>query len=388
MEKAATRMENSTTNQNKMTPKTLIHQLAQSVGITIGGDQPWDIHIHNENFYSRVLHEGSLGLGESYMEKWWDCPRLDIFFARILRGQLYREVDVPFSFKIKQLMVRLINLQTKSRAKLVARKHYDLGNDLFTTMLDSRMIYSCGYWKEAQTLEDAQVAKLDLICKKLQLKPGMRVLDIGCGWGGLAKYAAEQYGVSVVGVTISKQQWEYAKSHCAGLPIDIRLQDYRDINEKFDRVVSVGMFEHVGHLNYPSFFNIVHQSLVDDEGLFLLHTIGGNETSVFGDQWISKYIFPNGLIPSIAHISKATEKLFVMEDWHNFGAYYDKTLMAWYENFLNHWNQLKEKYDERFYRMWTYYLLSCAGTFRARTNQLWQIVFSKKGVLDGYSAPR
>jgi cyclopropane-fatty-acyl-phospholipid synthase len=387
MEKIATNSKKTLTTTEKVTPKSIIQKLAQTAGVTLNGSNPWDIQIHNDHLYDRILRSGSLGLGEAYMDKWWDCERLDIFFDKILRVNTDAQLDIPLHFKIKQLLANIINFQTPSRAKIVAEKHYDLGNDLFTAMLDKRMIYSCGYWKEARTLEEAQTAKLELICQKLQLKPGLRLLDIGCGWGGLARYAAEQYGVHVVGVTISKQQVAYAKNYCKDLPIEIRLQDYRDIHDTFDRIVSVGMFEHVGHLNYKTFMEVAHRSL-SDNGLFLLHTIGVNETSLFANEWITKYIFPNGMIPSIAQIGKASEKLFIMEDWHNFGAYYDNTLMAWHQHFNEHWHELKANYDERFYRMWTYYLLSCAGSFRSRSNQLWQIVFSKRGVIGGYTAPR
>lgn len=386
MEKVAASTEKVTT-MDKVTAKSIIESLAQQAGVTINGKDPWDIQVHNDNFYSRVISEGALGLGESYMEKWWDCARLDMFFDKILHANVDSKVNIPLNFKLRVLFAKIVNFQTKARSKIVAEKHYDLGNDLFTAMLDTRMMYSCGYWKTATTLEQAQIDKLELICQKLQLKPGMRLLDIGCGWGGLAKYAAENHGVNVVGVTISKQQFEYATEYCKGLPVSFRLQDYRDINESFDRIVSVGMFEHVGHLNYKTFMQVAHKALANN-GLFLLHTIGGNETSLFANEWITKYIFPNGMIPSISQIGKAAEKLFVMEDWHNFGVYYDTTLMAWHENFLKAWDNLKANYDERFYRMWNYYLLCCAGTFRARTNQLWQIVFSKKGVVGGYIAPR
>lgn len=374
-------------NQHKMTSKSLVFELAKLAGITINGNEPWDIQVHNEKFYDRVIQEASLGLGESYMDKWWDCPRLDIFFEKILRVNLEEKVNIPLQFKVHQMLAKIFNFQSRARAKIVAETHYDLGNELFIAMLDKRMIYSCAYWKEAKNLDQAQEAKLDLICRKLQLKPGLRLLDIGCGWGGLARFAAENYGVSVTGVTISKQQADFAQQYCKGLPIEIRLQDYRDINEVYDRVVSVGMFEHVGHLNYTTFMEVAHKALHDD-GLFLLHTIGGNRTSPFGNEWIAKYIFPNGMIPTIPQISKAAENFFVTEDWHNFGADYDTTLMAWHENFIQHWHSLKAKYDERFYRMWTYYLLCCAGSFRARSNQLWQVVFSKKGLMGGYRSPR
>lgn len=367
--------------------RAIVQNLLKTTDIQLNGNQPWDIQINNDEFFSRIINHGVLGLGESYVEKWWDCQRLDMFFEHVLQAKLDTKVTIPFHFLIKQFLAKILNMQTKKRAKQVGREHYDLGNQLFQSMLDKRMMYSCGYWKTATTLNAAQDEKLELICQKLQLQPGIRLLDIGCGWGGLAAYAAEKYGASVVGVTISKQQYEYAKEKCKNLPIEIRLQDYRDINEQFDRIVSVGMFEHVGHLNYPVFMQTAHRALANN-GLFLLHTIGANETNYLANEWIIKYIFPNGMLPSIAQIAKVSEKLFVMEDWHNFGAYYDNTLMAWYDNFNGHWDDLKKIYDDRFYRLWSYYLLSCAGGFRARSMQLWQIIFSKNGIKGGYQAPR
>lgn len=380
-------IEQDQNNKKNNGAKALVQQLASLAGVAINGKEPWDIQIHNDNFYQRVINEGALGFGESYMDKWWDCQRLDMLFDRLLRARLDEKVKVPFPYLIKQLLARFINFQSKKYSKDVAHAHYNLGNDLFSAMLDSRMIYSCAYWKDATTLDEAQLAKLDLICRKLQLEKGMKLLDIGCGWGGLAKYAAEKYGVSVVGVTISEEQKNYAVKYCANLPIEIHLQDYRDINDTFDRIVSVGMFEHVGLLNYPTYMKTVHHLLKDD-GLFLLHTIGTNQSEVLTNEWTSKYIFPHGMLPSITQIANASEKYFVIEDWHSFGAYYDTTLMAWYDNFTQHWDELKSKYDERFYRMWVYYLLSSAGSFRARSNQLWQVVFSKNGVVGGYEAVR
>lgn len=359
-----------------MLSKSIVTELLQDAGITINGNHPGDIKVNNAKFYNRVLQDSSLGLGESYMDSWWDCENLDIFFDKLLRANTSSKIKKSTRLMLKYFFAKIINLQTKRRALEVGKKHYDLGNSLFKGMLDPKMNYTCGYWKHATTLEEAQIAKVDLVCRKMHLKPGLRILDIGCGWGAFAKYAAEHYGVNVVGVTISTQQYEYAKENCRGLPIDIRFQDYRDLSGKFDRIVSLGMFEHVGHLNYRTFMKVVFDCLASD-GLFLLHTIGGNSSVTFAEEWIAKYIFPNGMIPSIAQIGKAAENLFVMEDWHNFGPYYDKTLLAWYQNFHQHWDEIKSQYDERFYRMWTYYLLSCAGVFRAREMQLWQIVFSK-----------
>ena len=368
------------------TAKNIVTELLQSAGITINGNARYDIQIHDEDFYAAVLHERELGLGESYVEGGWDCAHLDEFFDHILCANLEKKIKKSKLLFFKIIMAKIINLQNKRRAWMVGKKHYDLGDPLFHAMLDGNMNYTCGYWKNAHSLEDAQQAKLELTCQKLSLKPGMRLLDIGCGWGALAKYAAEKYGVSVVGATISRNQYDHIKDYCKGLPIEIRLQDYRDIEGQFDRICSLGMFEHVGESNYSTYMRVVDRCLADD-GLFLLHTIGDNFIGP-ANEWISKYIFPNGVLPTISLIAKATEGLFVMEDWHNFGADYDKTLMAWQQNFERHWPQLKSEYDDRFYRLWNYYLLSCAGAFRARTAQLWQVVFSKAGIRGGYQAPR
>jgi cyclopropane-fatty-acyl-phospholipid synthase len=370
-----------------MTPeKKLLTNLLASANITINGNGPYDIQVHNEEFYARAIREGAMGVGESYMDNWWDCEHLDGFFDATLRAKLDSQLKGSPFLLFQVLLSKLINFQTKKRSLEVGRKHYDLSNKLFEKMLDSRMNYTCGYWKEAKTLEDAQLAKLDLTCQKLLLKPGMRLLDIGCGWGGMAKYAAEKYDVEVVGITISQEQYEYAKNSCAGLPVDIRFQDYRDLNETFDRIVSLGMFEHVGHKNYFTYMQKVRSCLKDD-GIFLLHTIGDNITEI-PNKWITRYIFPYGMLPSIKLIGKSIENLFVLEDLHNFGADYDKTLMAWHERFMANWNDIKSEYDERFKRMWNYYLLSCAGGFRSRGMQLWQIVLSKEGIRGGYQAPR
>ena len=248
-------------------------------------------------------------------------------------------------------------------------------------------MYTCGYWKDASNLEQAQVQKLDLVCRKLGLKKGQHILDIGCGWGSFAKYAAEKYGVSVTGITVSKEQVEFGRKLCAGLQVTFELKDYHDIEGEFDHIVSLGMFEHVGYKNHRAFMQIA-QAHLKDGGLFLLHTIGGRFSKHIGEPWITKYIFPNGLIPSVAQIGTAIENIFIMEDWHNFGADYDKTLMSWFRNFDTNWPKLKFAYNDRFYRMWKYYLLACAGAFRARELQLWQLVLSKRGVEGGYNTIR
>jgi len=367
-----------------------IETFLDEADIRIGGSRPWDIAVHNESLYQRVLSQGSMGLGESYMDGWWDSPALDQFFDRVLSADLDEKVR-DWKVIMQAVRARVFNLQKKSRAFQVGQRHYDLGNELYRGMLDTSMTYSCGYWDGATTLDEAQTAKNDLIARKMNLKQGMKVLDIGCGWCGFARHAADAYGVEIVGVTVSEKQAKLGRELCAGRPVEVRLQDYRELNEQFDAVVSVGMIEHVGLKNYRTFMKIVHRCLKDG-GIFLLHTIGGNRSVRKGEPWIERYIFTNGMIPSIKQLAKSFEGLFVVEDWENFGTHYDRTLMAWFENFHKNWNTLKHLYDERFYRMWKYYLLACAGSFRARKNQLWQIVLSKRGLRGGWtmegSAPR
>lgn len=367
--------------------RAMVSRLLQQANISLNGNQPWDIQVHDERFYSRVLALGTLGLGEAYMDGWWDCERLDEFTYRALRAHLDSRVGFGWYEAWQGLRSVVANLQSKSRAFMVGQQHYDRGNRLYQCMLDSHMTYTCGYWQGAANLEQAQEHKLDLVCRKIGLQAGERVLDIGCGWGSFAEFAAQRYAAQVVGITISREQAELARRRCQGLPVEIRLQDYRDLNEPFDHIVSLGMFEHVGWKNYATYMAVVQRCL-RDSGLFLLHTIGANDCRKHCDAWIDRHIFPNGGLPSIAQIGKAIGNNFVMEDWHNFGADYDRTLMAWQANFERHWDELASTYNQRFYRMWRYYLLTCAGAFRARDLQLWQIVLAKGGVPGGYQAVR
>ncbi len=358
--------------------ETIVRDLLAMAGVEVNGPNPWDIQVHHPQFYTRALRDGALGLGESYMDGWWDCPALDQFFDKVLRARLDRYVKGSWKIKLHILRSKWFNLQSPRRAFEVGEKHYDVGNDLYTRMLDKRLNYTCAYWKNAQNLDQAQEAKLELVCKKTQLEPGMTVLELGCGWGSFAKYAAEKYHVRVIGVTVSRQQVELGRELCKGLPVELRLQDYREVEGKYDRVISIGIMEHVGYKNYRTYMEVVDRTLKDD-GIAFFHTIGGNVSTTTANAWTTKYIFPNGMIPSIAQLARAMEGLFVMEDWHNFGPHYDLTLMAWHKSFEAAWPELKPKYGDRFYRMWRYYLLSSAGSFRSRTHQLWQVVMTKPG---------
>ncbi len=363
-----------------MTDKSeLLQPILTEAGVSIDGSEPHDIRIKDPEVFDRVLSKWSLGLGEAYMDGQWECERLDELFTRLLSTNLEDKVrgTARLRLLLAVLQARLFNLQSRRRAFQVGEQHYDIGNDVFETMLDPYMIYSCGYWQHARTLDEAQEHKLDMICRKLELAPGERLLDIGCGWGGLAEYAARHYDVEVVGITVSKEQKKLADERCRGLPVEIRLVDYRELEGSFDKIVSVGMFEHVGPKNHRTYFRAA-QRLLADQGLFLLHTIGINVSTRQADPWIHRYIFPNGKIPSAREVTAGMEQLFVLEDWHNFGLDYDRTLMAWHDNFEAAWPRLSSAYSERFRRMWRFYLLCCAGFFRSRQGQLWQLVLSKR----------
>lgn len=367
--------------------KSAIEVLLLDTDVTINGTKPQDIIVHNPNFYTRVLKEGPLGFGESYVEGWWDCKELDVLFYKLFLSGIERKIKTNWQLAFLIAKTKLLNLQTRSRAQESISHHYDIGNALYEKMLDPLMIYSCGYWKNAANLNEAQEQKLKLICEKLDLKPGQKILDIGCGWGGFAYYAAKNYKVNVVGITISNEQKKVAIERCKNLEVEIRFQDYRDINEKFDRIVSIGMLEHVGHKNYKEFMNVIYRNLTE-KGICLLHFIGSNDTNLNTDPWIHKYIFPNGSIPSMAQIGKAIEGKLIMEDGHNIGIHYDYTLMSWKENFKNSWEKLNSDYDTTFYRMWDYYLSCSAASFRSRRLNLWQLILTKPTFYRQYESVR
>ena len=358
--------------------REIVETLLSRAGVVIGGANPWDITVNDERFFVRVLREKSLGLGEAYMDGWWHCRQVDEFICRILKTRLDEDVPGSLKYRLLSLPGIFFNLQSKARANIIAERHYNLDNELFLSFLDPYNQSSCAYFDGTAELDRAQQNKLELICRKTALGHTDHVLDIGCGWGGFARYAAEKHGCTVTAANISKEQIRYAAEFCRGLPVRFLECDYRDIQCRFDKIVSVGMFEHVGWKNYRTFMRVAHRCLKDD-GIFLLHTIGSNESTRKCEPWVARYIFPNGMLPSIAQISKSIEGLFVAEDWHNLGPHYEKTIMAWHQNFQNAWPRLQEKYDEKFKRMWEYYLLSYAGAFRARSNQVWQIVLTKYG---------
>ena len=367
-----------------------VNDVLATADIRIGGDRPWDIRVNDARLFRRVLVGGVTALGDAYIDQWWDCDALDQFFDRAFGPMLRAGFLSIFEPRVRICFKNCGTFKARA-ARRNAESHYNLGNDLFQIMLDPRMLYTCAYWKNARTLDKAQEAKLELTCQKIGLRKGQRVLDIGCGWGGFAKYAAERHGAAVAAINVSSEQVKYATESCRGLPVEVRLQDYRDVNETFDHVVSVGCMEHVGPKNHRRFMQTAHRCMRDD-GLFLLHFIASRNTYPNTQDrelsWIEKHIFPGAVMPSLKHLGAAIDGIFVIEDLHNFGADYDTTLMAWFANFERGWPAIEQKYGPRFYRMWKYYLHSCAGAFRCRKYQLWQVVLSKQGVRGGYTAVR
>ena len=354
-------------------------ELLASAGIAVDGSQPWDITVHDERVWARVLRDGTLGAGEAYVDGWWDSPAVDQTIQRVQQLDLVDALRDSWRIVPHLLKARVLNLQSLRHAFGNGQYHYDIGNDLYEAMLDRRMMYTCALWSTgASTLAEAQEAKLQLVCKKLGLRPGMRVLDLGCGWAGFAAYAAEHHGVEVVGLTVSNEQVRYAKERYPHLPIDIRLDDYRNATGSYDAVVSIGLMEHVGPKNYRAYMELADRCLAPG-GIAFVHTIGGNRSSTQIDPWFDRYIFPNAALPSLAQLVTAMEGIFVVEDVHNIGEDYDPTLMAWYQRFHDAWPELRARYDERFYRMWKFYLLASAGSFRARAQQLFQIVMTRAG---------
>jgi cyclopropane-fatty-acyl-phospholipid synthase len=356
----------------------LFVDLLARADVQVGGSRPWDIQVHDERVWARLLRDGTLGAGEAYVDGWWDTQALDQFIDHILRARFDESLRENWTLVAQAVRARVLNLQSITRSFDNGQHHYDIGNDLYEAMLGGRLLYTCAYWQGANTLDEAQDAKLDLVCRKVGLKPGMRVLDLGCGWAGFASFAAERYGVTVTGYTVSQEQVRYAKDHYPELPIDIRLDDYRNATGQFDAVVSIGLMEHVGWKNYRGYMQLVDR-LLAPRGVAFIHTIGGNTPRTHIEPWFDKYIFPNAVLPTLARLATAMEGIFVPEDVHNIGEHYDRTLMAWWDNFDAAWPSLRARYGDTFYRRWKYYLLSCAGAFRARSQQLYQIVMTRPG---------
>ncbi|MEI6038929.1 MAG: cyclopropane fatty acyl phospholipid synthase [Actinomycetes bacterium] len=365
-----------------MNSKEMCLSILEKAGVSVNSSEPWSIHVHNEKLWDRVVSQHQLGMGEAYIDGWWDCENIDQMLTRLLSIDVLDLLRPSPTVLFHGMKSTFLNRQTKSKAAKNAKHHYNIGNELYKRMLDKEMAYSCGYWKDAKTLNQAQVNKFDLICRKLKLEPGMSLLDIGSGWGGLLRHAVKNYGVVGFGITPADEQIRLAKEKSKGLNITFIQQDYRDLTGQFDRVVSVGMMEHVGPKNLGKFFQTC-DALLKPDGIMLHHTISSTYTKSSTDPYFDRYIFPGGVIPSPAQISKASEKKFIIEDLHNFGLDYDRTLLEWYKNINKKWEEIPQ-YDLKFRRMWNYYLLASAAGFRARNLNLVQMVFRKNGPRPAY----
>jgi cyclopropane-fatty-acyl-phospholipid synthase len=370
-----------------------IATVAKNADVQFNGERPWDLQVHDPALFNNLLRHGSLALGNSYVRGDWDCEQLDELISRLLQANGHKPLSKRLQLQSLAELVRerCFNPQSQRRAFVVGQRHYDIDPRVYAAMLDPQMVYSCGYWRQADDLNTAQEHKLRLICEKLQLEPGQMLLDIGCGWGSLAAYAARNYGVNVMGITVSSQQASYIKERHENLPIQVALCDYRRlpqlVNEPFDRIASIGMFEHVGPRNHGQFHHAVNQ-LLHSDGLALVQTIGSDRTTYRTDAWIDTHIFPGGRLPSATQFCHGFEPHFLLEDWENFGRDYDLTLMAWWQNFDAAWPGLQHDIHHEFYRFWRYYLLSCAGFFRSRQGQLWQVVLSKRTRNQAYASWR
>ncbi len=361
-------------------PPRVISDLLADVGLSINGNQPWDIQIYDEKVYRMILYKGSLGFGVAYMEGLWEAEQLDETFHRLLSADLDRKLKGWARVRLLTEAVRhrIFNLQSQERAFTVAHKHYDIGNDVFEAMLDSTMSYSCAYWEHADNLEQAQQHKLDMICRKLALKPGEHLLEIGCGWGGFAQYAAETIGARVTGVTISQAQHDYAVERMKRLGLDDRVEivmmDYRDIKGQFDAVVSIEMFEAVGESYWGTYFTKLHDVLKKGgkAGLQII-TIADEMFEDYRSRadFIQKYVFPGGMLPSAQKLLEQTQAAGLKAvSSFRFGGDYAETLKQWGQRFEDAWKEGRIKgFDAHFRKLWLFYLAYCEAGFRTqRTN--------------------
>jgi len=344
--------------------------------------------INNPEFYDRVISQGSLGLGESYMEGWWDAKDNDIAscIGPMLCNELYNTIRVSPSLLLSAVATRILANGSRSRSKANIQQHYDVGNDFYELFLDTNMAYTCGYQKDKNdTIEQMQDQKHERVARKLGLKPGEHIVDLGCGFGGMLRYGAKHFGISGVGVTLSEGQHEWGNNKIKeeGLQdnIHIDLKDYRDMTGSFDHVVSIGLAEHTWQRGYETFIGKV-SDLLKDGGVGLVHTIGStaapHETT---DAWINRYIFPDGRLPRLEELIEEMRRAgLTVGHVENLKLHYAETLRHWKEKFNRNRTAIKAigpEYNEEFLRMWDYYLQVCEAAFRYGELQLYQILFCK-----------
>jgi cyclopropane-fatty-acyl-phospholipid synthase len=354
---------------------TLVVQLPDGETHTFGNGTgtPVVLHIRDEALLRRLVTNTELALGEGYTDGHITFGNDDLhgFFRLAITNQTAQGMPAwvaPLE-TLRHYLGRLRTFNPMGRARRNVAHHYDLSGALYDLFLDADKQYSCAYFaRPDMTLDEAQEAKKHHIAGKLLIEPGMRILDIGCGWGGMGLTLARDYGARVVGVTLSQEQHKVAtdRARAAGLAdrVDFRLTDYRNVTETFDRIVSVGMFEHVGVPHFREYFRTVHDRLAPD-GIALIHTIGRTVPPSYTSPWIEKYIFPGGYVPSMSEMMGAIEKEnLYTTDVEYLRLHYAETLRHWYDRFTDRIGDAARLYDERFCRMWRYYLVACEQTFR------------------------
>jgi cyclopropane-fatty-acyl-phospholipid synthase len=356
-----------------------VRRALAAADIEIDGHRPWDIRVNDPAFYLRMMPNPAFQIGQTYMDGMWDCDAIDEMVFKLIASRVYAQHEKGGVFHLRNALARVRNMQSRARAGEVALAHYDLDLDLYRGMLDETLTYTCAYWDApGATLADAQRAKLRLICDKLELKPGQTLLDIGCGFGGLAAFAAEHYGVKTLGVTNSQQHCTVARTLYPHL--ELALMDYRELpalGRRFDAVASVEMIEAVGPKNFTTYFDVVSQCLAP-RGAFLLQSFISPASRFVCNEWFDRYIFPNGVVPSFPQLHAASAMTFgAPTDVHELGLHYPSTLLAWDRNLRATWPRLRSRNDERFRRMWHFYLTSLAGVFRAEDLRLCQVLYRK-----------
>jgi cyclopropane-fatty-acyl-phospholipid synthase len=356
--------------------RPLVAAVLRTAGIHLGGDQPWDVQVTDPRFYSSVLLRGSLGFGESYMRGWWHVEDLEEVAYRLSRAGLHWVARALPPHLVALAAASFSNRQTRTDSVNLVDRHYNLGNDLFRGFLGRSMVYSCAYFDDTESLDRAQELKLDLICRRLGLKAGERLLDIGGGWGEFARHAALHYGCHVTSINIADEQIRHARERCAGLPVEIVKCDYRDLRGSFDKVAVIAMLTHVGHSNYRRFMTIVHDCLATG-GRVLVETLGSRISKVNCEPWTNRYIFPGGVVPSLRQIDRAADGLLARTEVTEFGHHYVPTLRSWNANLHASWPQLAGRYPETTRLMLGYFFLTVAGAFRAGHLKYWHVQLQK-----------
>jgi len=353
-----------------------VEQVFEGAGVRCNGSRLFDPQILDDRFYTACATRGTLGFGESYVANWWACDDLEELAYRLTVSRINQVGRFAPLLAMSYLVSLLRNNQTLERSRRVADRHYNIGNDLFFSFLGRYRNYSCALFEGTESLDAAQKAKMERICELLELSERDHLLDVGGGWGHLARHAALQHGCTVTSINIADEQITYAREMCAGLPVDVRKCDYRQLTGRYTKAAVVAMFTHVGSKNHRTFFECIHRCLPEGSRL-VMETVGSSHSNVTLEPWTERHIFPGGVVPSLRQIDHAASGLFVRGYTREFGSHYVLTLRAWYDNLMAAWPELSTRYSESTLRTFEYFFLTVAGTFRAGRLKHWHLVMSK-----------